>query len=220
MFEKVFNIIVSICFIIYLVIALLFSLIGNVNILFKGWYLLLLLIPSISGLLFHKNKLSNMLLILVTVTIYLTIVKVFSINKCFIILACLGIIYIGIDIVVSNLFVPNRYSFNRSGRFYWSLFSETKDIVSNTNFDGGTIYSFFGTTTLDIYQSKLDDNSVIKVISIFGSSNIIVPENSNVILSSTNIIGDSRIMVKNKANKKAKNIYVNSITLLGSLKIR
>ena len=218
--EKYFNIITYSLLVIYILLGLLISIFTKYNILFKSFYMLLLLLPGISGVLFHKNKTNGLLLIAISIVIMLVIMRIISINKCFIILSCIGIIYIGINVIINNLFIPDRYTFNRDNRFYWSLFSETKDIVSNTKFNGCTIWSIFGSTTLDIYQSKLEDNSVIRVISIFGSTNIVAKENMNIILSSKNILGDSMNYISVKKNNRSKDLYIKSLTILGSLKIR
>ena len=220
MFEKIFNVTTQILFIIYIIVALVLKIFTSYNLFFKGWYLLIILIPSISALLFHKNRLNSLLIIGIIITVYLTISKVLGINKCFIILACLGIIYLGLNIIISNLFIPKIYTFNKNNRFYWSLFSETRDVVSNTTFNGGTIWSIFGSTTLDLSQSRIEDYSVIKVISIFGSSNVVIPSSVNVLLNSINILGDSKNMITSEKNKKNNDVYIKSITILGSLKLR
>ena len=218
--EKKFNIVTFIMLIIYLLVALSLIIFTKINIFFKGWYLLLLLIPSISRLFFYKNKVNSIASLLTIITIYLTIIKKIEFNKCFIILICIGIITIGINIIINSIFVPDYYTFNRDTRFYWSLFSETKEVVSNVNFNGCTIWSIFGSTTLNLYQSKLEDNSVINVISIFGSTNIMVKENTNIILKSINIIGDSKNLVPENNNKKSKNLIIRSKTIFGSFRVR
>ena len=218
--EKKFNIVTFILLDLYIITALILSLCTKINIFFKGWYLLLILIPCISRLLFYKSRINSLMALASIIVVYLTIINKLEFNKCFIILICIGIITIGMNVVINSIFVPDYYTFNRDTRFYWSLFSETKEVVSNVKFNGCTIWSIFGSTTLNLYQSKIEDNSVIKVVSIFGSTNVMVKENTNIILKSINIFGDSKNLVPESKNKKSKNVYIKSKSIFGSFRVR
>ena len=103
--EKKFNIVTFILFDLYVLIALILMLFTKINIFFKGWFLLLFLIPGISRLLFYKNKSNSLMGILDIITIYLTLINVLDFNKCFIILICIGIITIGLNIIINNIFI-------------------------------------------------------------------------------------------------------------------
>ena len=110
--EKIYNVITAILFSIYALIALIFVLfLPKYNILFPGWWTLIIIIPSLGSLLFQHNKGTSLYLLILGVCLLLMNLQILSFNKCFTILICLAIIFIGINIVKTTLKIPNNVWF-------------------------------------------------------------------------------------------------------------
>ena len=79
---------------------------------------------------------------------------------------------------------------------YVNIFSGAERQLITNNFQGGKITSIFGGGEVDLTRSSLaPGDNVIEITCIFGGTTIIIPENWNVILNVTPILGgfsDSR----------------------------
>ncbi len=159
--EKIFNTIIATALITYAITASLTAIIKDVNIFFKGWWTLLFILPAIGMLFFQRNKKSSLFVILVGVIILLGIYKVLTINKCFIILLSLVIIFIGINIIEITFRIPKKK--NSTEKYlpnYYAIFGSVEE-KNSTKFIGGRVHSIFGQVVLDLTQAKIEDSSTI-----------------------------------------------------------
>lgn len=139
---------------------------------------------------------------------------------CFIIITSLAIIYIGINIIKNILFIPNYETTNSEINFYNTILGEDIEKLNNILFTGCTIWTIFGTMTLDLTNAKIEEDCFIKVFNLFGSTNIITDNNIDIIKNGKTIIGDSNNIKDNKTRKKNKTLRIKSLNILGSLKVK
>lgn len=220
--EKIYNITTSTAFSIYALVALILTIfLPKYNIFFKGWWTLFLIIPSLGNVLFHKNKASNLYILLIGILILLSSYNILSLNKCFTILLCLGIILLGINIVKATIRIPQK---NNSSTdyvpYYYAFLGVTEEKIS-AEFKGGTTKVLFGNIILDLSEAQIINDTVLNVLSVFGETTIILPDNTLVETRNTNILGGTENTKKtSKQNKKASKIFIDSMSILGSTKIK
>lgn len=218
--EKIYNIVAATAFSTYAFIALIFTIfIPKYNILFNGWWALMIIIPALGSVLFHRNKGVSLYMLILGILLILTCNKVIPFNKCFTILVCLGIIFIGINIVKATIKVPERKDSNtKIVPFYYAFLGSTDESVT-TNFNGCSTKVIFGYLGLDLRNAKIENNATIKVLSVFGETELLLPSNIEVITSNTNILGGTEHL-KNTQEKTKNKIYIESISILGSTRIK
>lgn len=219
--EKIYNVSTAILFSLYALIAMILTLVlPKYSIFFPGWWTLILIIPSLGSLLFQNNKGFSLYTLIVGILLLLSCNSIISLNKCFTILLCLAIIFIGINIVKVTLKIPERKNSNtKFVPFYYAFFGSTEEKIE-TKFSGGYTKLVFGYLSLDLRNAKIEKNSTLKVLSIFGETDILVPENTEVITSNTNILGGTENLKKSNESKKANKLYIESISILGNTRIK
>ena len=218
--EKIFNTIIATALITYAITAILTSVIKDVNIFFKGWWTLIFILPAIGMLFFQRNKKSSLFIILVGIIILLGVYKVLTINKCFIILLSLVIIFIGINIIQITFRIPKKK--NTAEKYlpnYYAIFGSA-DEKNSTNFSGGRIHSIFGQVILDLTDSKIEDGSTIKLLNIFGSSELLLPRNVEILSSSKSTLGSSENYKSSKSRGRRSKVYIESVNILGGTKVK
>lgn len=219
--EKVYNIGVTSLFCIYAMIALVLAIaLPKYNILFPGWWSLIVIIPSLGSLLFQSNKGLSLYTLITGIVILITCNGIIDIKKCFTILVCLGIIFIGINIIKVTLKIPEKKDSNtKIIPFYYAFLGSTEEKVE-TKFSGGTTKVVVGNLFLDLTNAKIEKNSTLKVLSVFGETEILLPQNIEVVTSNTNVLGGTENLRKNTTNKKGNKLYIESISILGNTRIK
>ncbi len=217
--EKIFNTMIATAIITYAITAIVTSIVKDVNIFFKGWWTLIIILPALSMLLFEKNKKSSLFLILVGIIICLTTNKILSINKCFIILLSLVIIFIGINIIEITFRIPKKK--NSTEKYlpnYYAIFGSVEE-KNSTKFSGGRIHAIFGQVTLDLSKAKIEDSSTIKVLSLFGSSELLLPSNIEVISNSKSTLGSDENYKASSSRGRKNKVYIESVNIFGGTKL-
>ena len=85
-------------------------------------------------------------------------------------------------------------------------------------FNGAKVDAIFGSVYLDLSESSIKNESVIVATGIFGSVNIKVPEDVQVIIKSTPIFGG--VSNKSKGKNEKKIIYIEAYAVFGSVDIK
>lgn len=134
------------------------------------------------------------------------------------------VVMIGLTIIASSYLNKDAKAIVRKKKddvlVYNAFFSSVDDVASSDDFKGADILSIFGGCDVDFSHVKLKkDNVVITILSIFGGSNIKVPEDVNVRLNSSAIFGGDENK-KTNVNPKQKTIIINSTSIFGGTEIK
>jgi len=107
---------------------------------------------------------------------------------------------------------------------YVNIFSGAERQLITDNFQGGRITSIFGGGEVDLTRSSLaPGDNVIEITCIFGGTTIIVPENWNVILNITPILGgftDSRRIGSDVIKDTTRSLTVRGTVIFGGGEIK
>lgn len=218
---KIYHITISILISIYFLISLIFVIcLPKYHILFPGWWTLLIIVPSLGRLIFQNNKLSSFYMLIVGIMLLLSSLGKLTYIKCFTILLCLGIIFIGISIVMNALKLPKKKDSTTYFPFYYTFLGSTEEKIVST-FKGANTKAVFGYLNLNLEEANIENNSTLRVLSMWGETEILVPENVEVITTNTNIFGGTENGHKKTNSKgKKKTLYIESTSVFGSTKIK
>lgn len=199
--------------------------ITNIDIFFDGWWTLLIIIPSISGLLEkEEDKKENIIGIIIGLCL---------------LLACQGILNLDlmIKLIIPFIFITMGVSFlfgeknkekitekmkemnKENSENIISTFSEQKINKENETFKGGNLDAIFGGITLDLRKANLEKETWIKVSCIFGGIDILLPDDVKVKVKATPIFGGVTNKLRNhKENKKT--VYIDAFCMFGGVDIK
>jgi predicted membrane protein len=104
-----------------------------------------------------------------------------------------------------------------------SVFSGGMKIIKSDHFKGGNLTAVFGGSEFDLRQVKLDeDGAVIDVVTIFGGTKFIVPEDWNVYTDTIAILGgvSDKRPVKVNNNTADKTLIIKGVVIFGGVEIK
>lgn len=221
--KKIGNVLWGICFIIVGVIVLLNTLgITNINIFFKGWWTLVIIVPSLIGLFKDDDKIWSVFFLLLGVGLLLAAQGLFSfvvIAKCILpaVLIIIGINIIFKDRINSKVNEKIKELNKKDNDEYYATFSGQKLDFASQEFKGAKLNAIFGGIDLDLTKAEIKQDIVLDVCAVFGGVDIKVPKDVIVKVQSNSIFGG----VSNETHcKEAKTtIYVKAMCMFGGCDI-
>jgi len=204
-------------------IILLFNVleITNIDLFFDGWWTLFIIIPCFIGL-FTEDYFGNMVGFLIGMALlsvcqgwirFGSIVKlIFPIS--FVLIG----IYILLHTILQNKVTEKFKKLKVDGESIVAIFGG-QNLKLEEEYLGGDVEAIFGSVDLDLRDTKLKEETPIKVCAIFGGVTILVPKDVKVITKSVPIFGgvDSRVHSSETAKKT---IYVEAVSIFGGVEIK
>lgn len=221
--KKIGNILWGICFIVIGIIVLLNSLkVTAINIFFKGWWTLFIIIPSIIGIIKDKEKTWDIFFLCLGIALLLSargILDMALIAKCIVpaILIIIGINIIFKDRMNTKLNQKIKEINEVDVQEYYATFSGQKLDFDSQEFKGAKLNAIFGGIDLDLRKAEIKQDVALEVCAVFGGIDIKVPKGVNVKVQSNSIFGG----VSNKIHNKDGNsiIYVKAMCMFGGCDI-
>lgn len=179
----------------------------DIDIFFKGWWTLFIIIPSIKGLI-EKEFLGSILGLSIGILLLLScqgLIPWPMIGKIFVPII---IILLGLSFIIN----PKKKVENSDKDTYYSVFSNTTERIEKLE-KNITCISGFGSINLDLSTAKIKDNVKIECVSIFGDVNLHIPKNISVKSIGVPIFGGFES--KNISNKCDKNINIEYVSIFG-----
>ena len=221
--KKICNLLWGLCFIVIGIIVLLNSLnITSINIFFKGWWTLFIIIPSIIGFINGEEKTWNIFLLALGVALLLSargILSLALIGKC---IFPAILIIIGFNIIFkskTNIKVNEKTKEmnNLNVEEHYATFSGQKLDMADQEFKGTKLNAIFGGIDLDLRNAQIKQDAAIEVCAVFGGVDIKVPKDVVVKVNSNSIFGG--VSNKSKAKDGKATIYVKAMCLFGGCDI-
>lgn len=214
--------------IVLIVLGLIFGLnalgITDINIFFRGWWTLIIIIPSLIGVIKDSRKLGNYIWLLIGVALLLIaqgILDIRNVRKLIFptILVIMGITLILKDTLGKKLNDKIKELNKDNKEEYYATFSSQNLTFIGEQFNGATLNAIFGGIDLNLREANITQDQVINATSVFGGIDIIVPNNVNVKVKSNSIFGGvSNKAVDNKEN--VPTIYVKAFCLFGGVEVK
>lgn len=199
----------------------------SINIFFKGWWTLFIIVPSFIGLFSNNDKTGNIIGLLVGIALLLASRGVFDFNIIWKLLVPFIIISIGLSLIFKNSFdretnesIKKLNEKISSGEGITATFSGQNVEFEGEEFKGTTLNAVFGGIKLDLRKAKIKDDVVINATSVFGGIDILVPEDCKVKIKSNSIFGGVSNNKKTVAKEKAHTIYVNGSGIFGGIEVK
>lgn len=223
--KKYKNIVYGIMLILSGIIIALISLdIIHTNLLFKGWLTLVIIIPSIIGLLFDDDKLGNLISLIIGILLLLGVRNIIDYKILLKLFVPILLVTVGLSLILKNILESkktlqikelNKVKDNTKDIFA-TLSNENKKIIGE--FKGISIDAVFSNVELDLREAEIKKDQVINVSTIFSGVTILTNNNIKVIVKSDSLFGGVSNHIEEKDEAKA--IYINASCLFGGVEIK
>ena len=214
--------------ILFIIVGLIFGLnamgITDINIFFRGWWTLFIIIPSLIGVIKESYKVGNYIWLLIGIVLLLSAQGIINFSTIWKLALPTILVIIGLSIifkdVVGSKINDKIKELNKQGKTeYYATFSSQNLTFIGEQFNGATLNAIFGGIDLNLREANITQDQVINATSVFGGIDIIVPNNINVKVKSNSIFGGvSNKAVDNKEN--VPTIYVKAFCLFGGVEVK
>lgn len=171
--------------------------ITSINLLFKGWWTLIIIIPCLINLFNTKEsgKTGDLIGVVVGVALLLAVRDIISFSLIWKLLIPIILVAIGLSMIFNETIkakVTNKVKeASKDGlESITATFASQKVNKDGEDFKGANLDSVFGGVTLDLRQANIEKEAVIKASAIFGGVEIFVPSNINLKVKGTPIFGE------------------------------
>ncbi len=157
----------------------------NVNLFFRGWWTLFIIIPSIYGLFDNTDKTGSSISLIVGILLLLAAQDIISYGMIWKILFPIIIIIVGLSLICkTNL----KRKMRENSKEYVAVFSGVDEKIKEVVSDFKAI-SIFGSVELDFRKAKIEKDLYIEAVTVFGGIDLKLPENVKVQTSGVPIFG-------------------------------
>ena len=223
--KKYKNIVYGIMLILLGIIIALISLdIIHTNFFFKGWWTLVIIIPSIIGLLFEDDKLGNLISLIIGILLLLGVRNIIDYKILLKLFVPILLVTVGLSLILKNILESkktlqikelNKVKDNTKDIFA-TLSNENKKIIGE--FKGISIDAVFSNVELDLREAEITKDQVINVSAIFSGVTILTNNDIKVIVKSDSLFGGVSNHIEEKDEAQA--IYINASCLFGGVEIK
>lgn len=201
--------------------------ITHVDLLFDGWWTLLIIVPCLVGLLNGGNRKGNLFGLLIGMVLLLSCRGLIPWNLIWKLLLPAFVVLLGLGLIFRNrlrrkagngFHVSFDTGFQGGGECF-SLFSDQDLRFDGQVFHGTRLTSIFGGIRCDLRNAIIEEDVRVDVSCVFGGVDILVPAGINVKHSVTSVFGgvDSRCRDR---NLDAPTVYITGACVFGGVDIR
>ena len=194
--------------------------ITDINIFFRGWWTLFIIVPSINGLITNSEKTWSLIGLIVGVVLLLGLNDFISFDLISKLILPVILIILGISLLIEDNMpksLKERLAKAEKEDISYAATLGSDKKVCNTEFKGCDVDAIFGSYELDLTKAEIKKDCLIKATSIFGSIKIKVPKDVKVQTISTSILG-STDNDKKKGNDVT--VFIKIFNLFGGTKIK
>lgn len=201
--------------------------ITHINIFFKGWWTLFIIVPSFIELFKSENKMWSFIWLVIGIVLLLCAQSILSFSLIGKLIFPFILVMLGISIIFKDTFNKKvaetiRTLNNNKGEFeeFCATFGSQQSNFSGQEFKGANLDAIFGSVELDISKAIIKKDQVINANSIFGGIEIRVPTGVNIKVKSTPIFGGVSNKANTEYNESLPTIYINGVALFGGVEIK
>lgn len=197
--------------------------ITSINIFFKGWWTLLIIVPCFINLFKDEDKTGSLIGILIGMLLLLASWDIIDFSLVWKLILPIILITWGVNILFKDFInskinkTIKKISNNKINKEISAVFTSENISYNKEEFTNVTLNSIFGSITLDLRGAKITNDTLIKATSIFGGIDILTDDDVTIKYTSTSIFGG----VDYKTPKDGKKvIYLNATCLFGGVDIK
>ncbi len=199
----------------------------DINIFFRGWWTLFIIVPSFIELIRSTNKMWSFVWLCIGIALLLCAQNILSFSLIGKLIFPFILVMIGISIIFKDTFnkkiadkIKNLNSEKGNFEEYCATFGGQKVDLSGQEFTGANLDAIFGSVELDISKATIKKDQVINANAIFGGIEIRVPSGVNIKVKSTPIFGGVDNKTKTNYKEELPTIYINGVAMFGGVEIK
>lgn len=199
--------------------------ITDINIFFKGWWTLFIIVPCAIALFTQQEKTSNIIGLSIGVILLLCCRGIISYAMLWKLAIPAVIIIVGLHLMLTGLFgnkfnktVKNIKAQGRPLKTGCAVFSGCDVRYDGEVFEGANLTAVFGGVDCNLKNAIIDKDCVIQVTAVFGGVDILVPEGVNVKTSVSSIFGGTTN--KTAVHTNGPTVYVSGLCMFGGVEIK
>ncbi len=200
--------------------------ITNINLFFDGWWTLFIIIPCFIDLFKDKNKTGNIIGVIIGILLLLSCQDFIDFDLIWKLMIPIIFVIIGASLIFKESFYKKTESLKKISsksdfqmKEYCSTFSSQTVNYDHEEFKGCELTSVFGNIKCDLRNANISKDVIINTTSIFGTIDILFPDNVNVKVEQTAIFGGVSNKTKFKEDTKYT-IYINATCLFGGTDLK
>lgn len=199
--------------------------IADINIFFRGWWTLFIIVPCFISLFTDNNKTGSLIGLLIGAVLLLVAQDVIEFVTIWKLLLPTIFIIIGLSIIFSSA-IQSKISekiksLSKDGlENYAATFGGQKVNMAAGEFKGANIDAVFGGVEFDMRDSTISKEQIINANAIFGGIEIIAPQGVIVKVKSTPIFGGVSNKTRQPNFDNAPILYINAFCLFGGVEIK
>ncbi len=201
----------------------------DINIFFKGWWTLFIIVPSFVSLFTEKEKISNLVFIAAGVVLLLACQEVFTFEVAWKVILAIVLVAIGLSILIKTIF-RNKNSKEVEKKIkdlkdddsmdsLTAVFSGNDRVYNKETFSGANVVAVFGGAELDLRNATFTKDTVINAFALFGGIEIKVPEDVQIKVKSGFIFGGVSDDRKDTTKTAKHTIYIDAAGGFGGITI-
>lgn len=201
--------------------------ITNINIFFKGWWTLFIIVPSLIGIFKENNKIWNVIWLVIGIVLLLCTRGILSFSIIGKLIFPFILVMIGLSFIFKDIFqskvnekIKKLNTERVDGENFCATFGGVKEDYKGQEFKGANMDAIFGGVEIDLSDAVITHDQIINANAIFGGVDIKIPQNVNVKVKSTPIFGGVSNKLKNTFNESLPTIYINAFCLFGGVEIK
>lgn len=217
--------------IVLIIVGIIFGLnaigLTHINIFFRGWWTLFIIVPSFIELFRCTNKMWSLIWLCIGIVLFLCAQEILSFHLMGKLIFPFILVMIGVNIIFKDAFhhkiTEKIKSLNHNkGEFeeYCATFGGQKSDLSGEEFKGGNVDAVFGSVELDLTKAILKSDQIINANAVFGGVEIRVPTGVNIKVKSTPIFGGVENKINTQYNESLPTIYINAVAMFGGVEIK
>jgi predicted membrane protein len=197
---------------------------------FEGWWTLFIIIPCLIGLITERDKAGNLIGLLIGIGLFLAVNDYLSFRLLGKMILPVVMIILGLRLVLGNAVIGKKargrkwaeeHCRDAGGEIleYCATFSSIAPDLNGQTFYGAELTAVFGSVRCDLRNAVFTGDTVIKVSSIFGGIEILLPEAVNVSNSISVVFGGASCdRPEDSANTHT--VYISGIGVFGGVTVK
>ncbi len=197
----------------------------DIDIFFKGWWTLFIIIPSLVGVFTERDKSASLFGLLIGVLFLLSELEIIDFSLVWKIAVPAVIVIIAIKMIVNGAKKKDRREedFNivtpENAPSTYAIFGGKDLSFDGQPFEGTEIVAVFGGIDCDLRGAIIEKDCKITVVSVFGGADIIVPKNVRVVVDSTSVFGGCDDETVSPENPVAT-LYIDVTSVFGGTDVK
>ena len=194
---------------------------------FDGWWTLFLIVPCLIGLITEREKLGNLIGLLLGVFLLLCCQGVLEFDLLWKLAVPVIIVLIGLKLIIGNSIgrknrpVPVGPAPDGSQtRYAYAAFSGSQLKCDGEVFEGAELTAVFGGVKCDLQGALIQRDCVILVNAAFGGIDILLPPTVNVQIQSDSLFGGISDKTRRTTQPGLPTVFVQGTCLFGGVDIR